>query len=183
MDTVYSYRGIFRKYFSDYTKWNVVYLFLFLITLLIDRKWGSSWGRYWLIPSLFLGIWLIALKLHVFYFQAQNELNHNKIQEKAIHVESLLLDKQYNFINDGGALVGLEKNVIVDTEGNKYRLMRDRVSVLSQSQDYYCGAHVQLLYLEKTHLILHMKLLSSDAPSKHLEKNYMIYCRSKSANQ
>jgi hypothetical protein len=85
-------------------------------------------------------------------------------------------DKKFNLYNNGGAMVGHEKCLLIDSDGAQYRVvMRSDEMVDFLPSNYYSGAHIGIRYLAKSRIVLHMKAMSSDNAAKHLRKDFYEY--------
>lgn len=174
-------KAIFRKYFSDLYKWIFAVTVLFVITYTVELLggWNISWGRYWIIPVCFLVIYLLILPFYILFFSAVKEMKKDCIQEATVLVQAIVRDKKYNFYNKGGAMVGKEKCILIDSNDNEYRVVLDqRIIVEMHPSEYYKNAQVVIRYLPKSRIALHMKLKSlkiSDTATQHLYKDFHEY--------
>ncbi len=133
---------LFRKYFSDFYKWNGGVGFLFAVTYICSIVWGS-YGKYWVVPACFLLILLIASRSYLFYFTARRDLKESRIEKKSVCVQSVSRDKRRNYYNHGGGLAGKEKCTILDSEGCIYRVVIDGDWIIeTKASEYYCGGSV-----------------------------------------
>ena len=169
-------KALFRKYFSDFYKWNVIVGVLFVVAYICGIIWGGDYGKYWLIPVCFLLILLTSLRYYLFYFTARRDLKESRIEKKTVCIQSISNDKRRNYYNRGGGLAGKEKCIIHDSEGGAYRVVIDGDWIIeTKTSDYYCGAMVEIEYLEQSRIVLHMKDLASDTATKHLYKDFYPY--------
>ncbi|MBR3290392.1 MAG: hypothetical protein IKI63_06425 [Clostridia bacterium] len=167
---------IIRKYFSDFYKWNAIVLFLFLVSYLCSLIWGGEWGRYWSIPVIFLLIVLTATRYYTLYFTAIRDIKKSRIEIKNVCVQSIVSDKKCNTYSKSGVVIGKEKCILVDSEGQSYRVLVDGDWIVEmRAADYYLGAKAELQHLAHSRIVLHMKRLSSDAATQHLYEDFSLY--------
>ncbi len=161
-----SEKSMFRQYFADFYKWNISVTILFAIIYILELTgvWGSSWGRCWLIPACYLLVLLIILRYYILFFVAVKDMKKNRIEETTILVHEIVRDKKYNFYNKGGAMVGKEKCLLIDSSGNKYRVVIMNQDLVIIGKDYL-DAQVIIRYLSMSRIVLHMKLKLSKESS------------------
>lgn len=126
--------------------------------------WGSFWGIYWLIPACYLLVLSIILRYYILFFIAIKDMKKNRIEETTIFVHEIVRDKKYNFYNKGGAMVGKEKCLLIDSRGNKYRVVIMNQDLVMIGKDYL-DVQVIIKYLSKSRIVLHMTLKLSKESS------------------
>lgn len=168
---------MYRRYFSDFYRWNGIVAILFAVACLLGIVRGGSWGRYWLIPACFVLLLLTNLRYYALFFTALRDRAQNRVEEKTICVRQIVRDKKYSYFNKGGALTGREKLLLIDPDGDEYRLAAARDTIVGmRPQGYYQSAEVVLRYLSRSRIVLHMRL--SRAPkgtSQRLLKDFHEY--------
>ena len=181
MDKRQAEKAMFRKYFSDFYKWIIGVTILFFITYAIELYggWNIYWGKYWIIPACFLVIYLTILPLYILFFSAVKDMKEDNIQESTVLIKKIVRDKKNNFYNNGGAMIGKEKCILIDSNDNKYRVVLDQKFIVeTRPSEYYKNAQVVIRYLPKSRIVLHMRLKSlkiSNVANQHLYKDFHEY--------
>lgn len=169
-------KSMFHAYFSDFYTWNATVAALFIVSYTLELKWGGPWGRYWLIPACFVIMILISLKYYILFFTAVKDLKGNHIEEIPVRVQQIVRDKKFNFYNKGGAMVGREKCLLIDSDAAQYRVVLRRDEIVARHlPEYYSDAQVRIVYLSRSRIVLHMKMMSSEDATKHLHKIFYEY--------
>ena len=176
MNNKHADKSMFKHYFSDFYTWNAIVAALFIVSYTLGLMWGGPWGRYWLIPACFMIIILVSIRYYILFFTAVRDLKGNHIEKVSIHVQEIVRDKKFNYYNKGGVMVGHEKCLLIDSDGVQYRvaLKRDEI-VESHPSKYYSDAQVGVVYLSKSRIVLHMKMMSPDDATKRLHKDFYEY--------
>ena len=158
------YRRVFHAYFKDFYIWNAIVLSLFLVAYLVCLLSEGVWGKYWVIPVLYVVSLLTGARHFILFFGALRDYKKKKVSHASIAVERIVPDKHNNYYQRGGAMVGREKAVLQADDGACYRLTacRQKKTVLTEN---YTGARVEAAYLTDAKIVLHMK------PSPESEKN------------
>ncbi len=174
---------MFRRYFSDFYKWNIVVAILFGIAYILGIAWGDFRGNRWLIPACYLVVLLSAVNYFVLFFVALRDLKQDRIEEAAILIQEIVRDKKHNYFNRSGAMTGSEKCLLIDSKGSKYRVVLQHDLIIAmRPPEYYTGAQVVVRYLSKSRIVLNMKLErpeASDDATYHLHKDFHDYFQSK----
>ncbi len=173
---------MFRRYFSDFYKWNITVAIVFGGAYAFMISWGGSWGKYWLIPACYLIVLSLSMQYFVLFFTAIKDLKRKRIEEAAILVQGVVRDKEYNYINRGGAMVGSEKCLLTDADGFRYRVVSGPdLIVAMRPAEHYTGAQVVVRYLSASRIVLSMRLQPvkpSDGPTHHLYMDFQEYFQS-----
>ena len=168
--------SMFNKYFSDYFKWNIAVAAVFIISYVLGLNFGSTFGKYWIIPVIYLVILSLSAKYHILFFTALKDLKRKQIEEASVHVRRIVSDKQRNYTSKNGAIFGNEKCLLLDSGGSEYRvILNSGHRAESRSSEYYCNAQVIVEYLAGSRIVIHMKTVSSDDAAAHLREDFSEY--------
>ncbi len=152
------YSKVIRTYFSDYVIWLIGVSFLFISTLIVFNRTNKF---IWLIPVLFLVIYLLSIRLLTLYFRARKDLKADNIEKLTIQIATIQYDNYFNFKSKGGGMVGAIKYRIVDENHNIYLLSA------SKTKDNLLFFHphptfsLEILVLKKSRLVLSMKIIEN----------------------
>lgn len=169
-------KAMFKSYFLDFYTWNAIVAVLFIVSYTLGLMWGGHWGRYWLIPACFMIIILISLKYYILFFTAVKDLKGNHIEDISVHVQQIVRDEKFNFYIKGGAMAGHEKCLLIDSDAAQYRVVLRRDEIVARHlPEYYSDAQVRIVYLSRSRIVLHMKMISSEDATKHLHEIFYEY--------
>ena len=164
------YSRIIRTYFSDYVNWLIVVSFLFVVSFAAAVVFNGTNKFIWLIPVLFLTIYLLATPLLILFCKAINDLRADDIEKITIKAFAIRHDDSFTFKNRGGATVGMQKYRIVDENNNIYLLStsndKDNFMVLYTQPTFYLEIEV----LKKSRLVLSMKIIENSKTIKETRK-------------
>ena len=131
-------RLMFRRYFSDFYKWNIVVAILFGIAYILGIAWGDFWRNRWLIPACYLVVLLSAVNYFVLFFVALRDLKQDRIEEAAILIQEIVRDKKHNYFNRSGAMTGNEKCLLIDKLIEKRERLIKKMEGYKKSLIYEC---------------------------------------------
>lgn len=155
------YSRIIRTYFSDYVNWLIVVSFLFIVSFIAAVAFNGANKFIWLIPVLFLVIYLLATPLLILFCKAIKDLRADNIEKITIKTFAIRHDDSFTFKNRGGATVGMQKYRIIDENNNIYLLStsndKDNFMVLHTQPTFYLEIEV----LKKSRLVLSMKIIEN----------------------
>ena len=155
------YSRIIRTYFSDYVNWLIVVSFLFIFSFVAAIAFNGANKFIWLIPALFLVIYLLCTPLLILFYKASKDLRTDNIEKLTIKISAIRHDDSFTFKNRGGATVGTQKYRIVDENNNIYLLStlndKDNFLVLHTQPTFYLEIEV----LKKSRLVLSMKIIEN----------------------
>ena len=164
------YSRIIRTYFSDYVNWLIAVSFLFIVSFVATVAFNGVNKFMWLIPVLFLVIYLLSTPLLVLFYKVKKDLRADNIEKLAIKISAIQHDNSFTFKNRGGATVGMQKYRIVDENNNIYLLSttndKDTFVVLHTQPTFYLEIEV----LKKSRLVLSMKIIENSKAIKESRK-------------
>lgn len=164
------YSRIIHTYFSDYVNWLIVVSFLFIVSFIAAVAFNGANKFIWLIPVLFLVIYLLATPLLILFCKAIKDLRADNIEKLTIKTFAIRHDDSFTFKNRGGATVGMQKYRIIDDNNNIYLLStsndKDNFMVLHTQPTFYLEIEV----LKKSRLVLRMKIIENTKTIKETRK-------------
>ena len=164
------YSRIIRTFFSDYVKWLIAVSFLFVVSFVAAVVFNEANKFIWLIPVLFLIIYLLSTPLLILFCKAINDLRADDIEKITIKTFAIRHDDSFTFKNRGGATVGMQKYRIIDENNNIYLLStsndKDNFMVL-HTQPTFC---LEIEVLKKSRLVLSMKIIENSKTIKETRK-------------
>ena len=150
-------KAMFYKYFRDYIKWNVVAISLFLIAFIIGF-FVDAWGKYWIVPILFLIFKLMTIRYDVLFFTAIKDLKQNSVKESSICVHTVIRDKKFT-LNSRGVEVGDEKCLLIGSDGSEYRVSANTgLAIELRPIKYYQNAKVMVQYLARSRIVTKLEI-------------------------
>jgi len=161
-----------KKYFKDYFRWNLGLIALlsvaFTVGICVDM-----WGKYWIIPVVFLLIKLMSIRYDILFITAVKELKQKRTAEVSVTVSEAVHDKKYQYQNRGGAMVGDEKCLLIGTDGLQYRVSANKgIAIISRPQNYYKGAQVTLRYLERSRIVTDIQMMNDHLSTRRVYKDF-----------
>jgi len=164
------YNKVIRTYFSDYITWLLVVSFLFVASFGAAVALNGANKFTYLIPLLFLVIYLLSIPLLILYYKANRDVNAGNIEKHTIEISEIRYDDRFTFKNRGGAMVGKTKYRIVDSNNNVYLLST------SSSNDMFIAFHpqptfrIEIEFLSNSRLVLGMKIVENSKTIKDARK-------------
>lgn len=176
MNNKHTNKSILNRYFSDFYKWNAILAALFIVSYPLGLIWGDSWSKYWGIPACFLVIVLVSIKYYILFFVSVKDLRGNRVKDASVIVQEVVQDKEFNLFNKSGIIMGHEKCLLVDSDGHKYRVAISRnVAVEPCLPKYNSGTPIDIRYLSKSRIVLHINMASADEAADHLRQDLHEY--------
>lgn len=145
------------KYFSDFIKWIIAVLVLFIIAFCLSLNSQAAYGKHWLIPVCFVLANLLQCRYYSLLLKAISDKRNKRICEKTIVLKSAAIDKKYNFFNNGGAHVGSYHGRLTDTEDREFRFQTKDFMMLAD-ENALCGVSVNVRYLEKSRILIQLRV-------------------------
>ncbi len=171
------YINSIRIFFSDYVSWLLIIACLFIVSLVAVVAFGNANGFIWIIPVMFLIILCLCLPfpLLILYCKVRKDLKHNNIDKLTVKIAEIQQYDKFEFKNRVGATVGKRKYRIIDENDNYYLLStaNDKDMFLIFHPDLSFSVEVEVL--NKSRLVLSMKLMEEPKTKKAARKqNYNI---------
>jgi hypothetical protein len=160
-----------KKYFKDYFRWNLVLVALlsvaFTVGLCVDM-----WGKYWIIPAVFLLIKLMSIRYDILFITAVRDLKQNHIKTVSVTIREAVHDKKYQY-QSRGVMIGEEKCLLIDAEGLQYRVSANKgILIASRLRDYYHGAQVTLRYLERSRIVTDIQMMNDHLSARRVYHDF-----------
>ena len=153
------YNGVIRNYFADYGKWLLGVTCLFVITIILLVALRGIDQFFWIIPAMFLIIYLITTPLLILYCKVSKDIKVGNIEKITVKILEIQYDDKFSFKNNGGATVGKRKYKIVDENNNIYLLStandKDLFFMFAPQPMFY----VEIEFLKKSRLVLKMRII------------------------
>lgn len=152
------YNSVIRNYFSDYGKWLLGVTIIFVITIILLVALRGIDQFFWVIPVMFLIIYLMTTPLLILYCKVSRDIKVGNIEKTTVKILEIQYDDRFSFKNNGGATVGKKKYKIVDENHDFYLL-----STANDKDMFFMFApqptfHVEIEYLKKSRLVLKMRM-------------------------
>ena len=153
------YNGVIRNYFSDYGKWLLGVTIIFVITIILLVALRGIDQFFWVIPVMFLIIYLMTTPLLILYCKVSRDIKVGNIEKTTVKILEIQYDDRFSFKNNGGATVGKQKYKIVDENHDFYLLStandKDMFFMFASQPTF----HVEMEYLKKSRLVLKMRII------------------------
>jgi hypothetical protein len=153
------YNGVIRNYFSDYGKWLLGVTIIFVITIILLVALRGIDQFFWVIPVMFLIIYLMTTPLLILYCKVSRDIKVGNIEKTTVKILEIQYDDRFSFKNNGGATVGKQKYKIVDENHDFYLL-----STANDKDLFFMFApkptfDVEIEFLKKSRLVLKMRII------------------------
>ncbi len=165
------YKTVIHTYFSDYVRWLLLVSFLFIVTLVTGVYFNEIDKFFWIVPVLFIIIYLSSISLLILYCKVKKDLKATNIEKITIRAFEIKDDKNFSFKKRGGAIVGKKKYNIIDENNNIYLISA------SNNKDWFTGIYphptfsLEIEVLKVSRLVLQMRVIENEEtlkePSKH----------------
>lgn len=168
------YNRVIRTYFSDYTSFLLVVSCLFIVSFVATAALNGANKFIWLIPILFLVIYLQSTPLLILYCKANRDLKADNIEKHTIKIGEVRYDDRFTFKNRGGAIVGRTKYRIVDDSNNIYLLSTSNNNDMFMMFHPQPTFHLEIEVLANSRLVLSMKIIEDSKTIKETREQHII---------
>ena len=170
---------IIKNYFSDYATYLLSISFLFIITLTASIIFNPANKFIWIIPIVFIIIYLTTIKLFVLYCKVRKDIKENNIETLTVKISEFKDDNNYNFITRGGTTVGKNKYKIIDENNNFYLLSeankKSNKKLIFMDFRSNPNFYLEIEFLKKSRLVLSMKLAEDIRTNKEQQHNMYYF--------
>ena len=169
-------RAIFHAYFSDFYQFQICTAVLCSIAFILGMQNKAFWTRLLTGPLLFILLQLLRIRYVLLFFTALRDLCVHRTEEVSVCVKEVVRDRPF-ILYSRGVQVGHEKNILIDSTGNRYRISApDSRFNVPPDPAYYAGAKIKLRCLVASRIVLHMTVIPSDEASVRLRRDFLFYC-------
>ena len=155
------YNSVIRNYFSDYVKWLWGVSLLFVITIIIFVAVRGIDKFFWVIPVMFLIIYLLTIPLLILYCKVIKDIRACNIEKLTVKILEIQYDDNVTFKNNGGATVGRKKYKIIDENHNVYLLSTEKDKDMFFMFAPQPTFHVEIEFLKKSRLVVKMRIIEN----------------------
>lgn len=151
-------KSIVQIYFRDLFQITITAAILFTTAFIMCVVFNGWSNLYLIIPVLFIIVILTNYKLLNLRRSAVYDLRNRQIAEKTIVIHDVGFDKKHSIYNNGGAIFGMAKLCLTDTEENKFYFAVDNkwlsVFELLTVNNNFSGKTVKICFLKNSNLLL-----------------------------
>lgn len=160
------YRDIILIYFSEYVAWLLTVSFLLIVSFVAAVIFSGANEFVWLIPVLFLVIYLLTVPLLILYYKVSKDIKAGDIEKLTIKILEIQYDDRFTFKNRGGATAGRIKYKIIDENHNEYLLSTSNNKDMFIMFYPHPAFDIEIEVLKKSRLVLSMKIIENFKTTK-----------------
>ena len=162
------YSKVIQNYFSDYVNWLLAVSFLFIVSFVATVAYDGGYKFIWLIPLLFLVIYLLSIPQLILYLKANRDAKAGNIKKHTIEILEIRYDDRFVFKNRGGARVGKAKYRIVDSNNDVYLLSTSNKNDMFITSHPQPAFHIEIEFLSNSRLVLSMRIIECSKTIKEV---------------